>query len=193
MRAAPGGYRGTGWGWRHDCPRRDPPSRWRRIARHHRAATAWLPELAKCCQNNVTRIACMYCGRGPNFRTRPIIIIKSHRNERLRTPTPSASRRKSRKPAGVSGRRIPWPRVRRRAASNFPPRRRRCVSPDRLASRARRRRLAYSGPLPPALATGFTTGQARVSVRPYLQSRLRRCAVRTAHRLFFLVLFQRSA
>jgi hypothetical protein len=101
MRAAPGGYRGTGWGWRHDCPRRDPPSRWRRIARHHRAATAWLPELAKCCQNNVTRIACMYCGRGPNFRTRPIIIIKSYRNERLRTPTPSASPRKSRKPAGV--------------------------------------------------------------------------------------------
>jgi len=96
----------------------------------------------------------MYCGRGPNFRTRPIIIIKSYRNERLRTPTPSASRRKSRKPAGVSGRRIPWPRVRRRAASNFPPRRRRCVSPDRLASRARRRRLAYSGPLPPALAPG---------------------------------------
>ena len=46
-----------------------------------------------------------------------------------------------------------------RAASNFPPRRRRCVSPDRLASRDRRRRLAYSGPLPPALAAGFTLGQ----------------------------------
>lgn len=46
-----------------------------------------------------------------------------------------------------------------RRASNFPPRARRCVSPDRLASRARRRRLAYSGPLPPALAAGFTTGQ----------------------------------
>ena len=46
-----------------------------------------------------------------------------------------------------------------RLASNFPPRRRRCVSPDRLASRSRRRRLAYSGPLPPTLAAGSTTGQ----------------------------------
>jgi hypothetical protein len=45
------------------------------------------------------------------------------------------------------------------AVSMFPPRKRRCVSPDRAASRARRRRLAYSGPLPPALAAGFTTGQ----------------------------------
>lgn len=46
-----------------------------------------------------------------------------------------------------------------RAPSIFPPRRRHCVSPDRLASRERRRRLAYSGPLPPALASRFTTGQ----------------------------------
>ena len=45
------------------------------------------------------------------------------------------------------------------AVSMFPPRRRRCVSPDRAASRARRRRLAFSGPLPPALAVGFTVGQ----------------------------------
>nr|WP_299501533.1 hypothetical protein [uncultured Rhizobium sp.] len=44
-------------------------------------------------------------------------------------------------------------------ASMFPPRKRRCVSPDRAKSRERRRRLAYSGPLPPALAAGFTTGQ----------------------------------
>src|SRR5271170_7111196 len=49
-----------------------------------------------------------------------------------------------------------------RLASSFPPRRRRCVSPDRLASRDRRRRLAYSGPIPPALAAGFTTGQLAV-------------------------------
>jgi len=46
-----------------------------------------------------------------------------------------------------------------RADSIFPPRRRRCVSPDRLASRERRRKLAYSGALPPALAARFTTGQ----------------------------------
>ena len=43
--------------------------------------------------------------------------------------------------------------------SMFPPRKRRCVSPDRVKSRERRRRLAYSGPLPPGLAAGFTTGQ----------------------------------
>jgi hypothetical protein len=49
-----------------------------------------------------------------------------------------------------------------RAPSNFPPRRSRCVSPDRLASRARRRRLAYSGPLPPALDCRFTVGQRAV-------------------------------
>ena len=49
-----------------------------------------------------------------------------------------------------------------RAASNFPPRRRHCASPDRLASRTRRRRLASSGPMPPALASGFTEGQRAV-------------------------------
>jgi hypothetical protein len=45
------------------------------------------------------------------------------------------------------------------SVSMFPARKRRRVSPDRAASRARRRRLAYSGPLPPALAAGFTVGQ----------------------------------
>lgn len=45
------------------------------------------------------------------------------------------------------------------AVSMFPPRKRCCVSPDRAKSRERRRRLAYSGPLPPALAAGFTPGQ----------------------------------
>ena len=45
------------------------------------------------------------------------------------------------------------------AVSMFPLRRRRSVSPDRAASKARRRRLAFSGPLPPALAAGFTVGQ----------------------------------
>jgi DNA invertase Pin-like site-specific DNA recombinase len=49
-----------------------------------------------------------------------------------------------------------------RLASVYPPRRRRCVSPDRLASRDRRRRLAYSGPLPQALACQFTVGQLAV-------------------------------
>lgn len=42
------------------------------------------------------------------------------------------------------------------------PTRRRPVSPDRLASRDRRRRLAASGPMPPQLAARFTTGQLAV-------------------------------
>jgi hypothetical protein len=45
--------------------------------------------------------------------------------------------------------------------SLFPPRRR-PVSPDRIASRDRRRLLACSGPMPPALAARFTTGQLAV-------------------------------
>ena len=46
-------------------------------------------------------------------------------------------------------------------ASLFPPRRR-PVSPDRVASRDRRRLLACSGPMPPALAARFTVGQLAV-------------------------------
>jgi hypothetical protein len=45
--------------------------------------------------------------------------------------------------------------------SLFPPRRR-PVSPDRIASRDRRRLLACSGPMPPALAARFTTGELAV-------------------------------
>src|ERR1700712_4241541 len=45
--------------------------------------------------------------------------------------------------------------------SLFPPRRR-PVSPDQIASRDRRRLLACSGPMPPALAARFTTGQLAV-------------------------------
>src|SRR3954454_2177174 len=45
--------------------------------------------------------------------------------------------------------------------SLFPPRRR-PVSPDRVASRDRRRLLACSGPMPPALAARFTTGELAV-------------------------------
>lgn len=45
--------------------------------------------------------------------------------------------------------------------SMFPPRRT-PVSPDRIASRERRRRLAASGPMPPQLASRFTTGQLAV-------------------------------
>ncbi|WP_227440580.1 MULTISPECIES: hypothetical protein [unclassified Methylobacterium] len=51
---------------------------------------------------------------------------------------------------------LPSPRV-----SLFPPRRNQ-VTPDRRASRDRRRLLAASSPLPPALATRFTTGQIAV-------------------------------
>lgn len=43
--------------------------------------------------------------------------------------------------------------------SHFPLRRPQPVSPDRRASIERRRRLAASGPMPPALACRFTTGE----------------------------------
>lgn len=46
-------------------------------------------------------------------------------------------------------------------ATLFPPRRPQ-VSPDRAASRDRRRLLASSGPMPPQLAARFTTGQLAV-------------------------------
>lgn len=46
-------------------------------------------------------------------------------------------------------------------ASLFPPRRH-VASPDKTASRDRRRLLACSGPMPPALAARFTTGQLAV-------------------------------
>ena len=46
--------------------------------------------------------------------------------------------------------------------SNCLSRRRRCVSPDRLASRARRRNLGLAGALPHALAARFTEGQRAV-------------------------------
>ncbi|NEU14975.1 hypothetical protein G3T14_23305 [Methylobacterium sp. BTF04] len=46
-------------------------------------------------------------------------------------------------------------------ASLFPPRRH-VAAPDRTASRDRRRLLACSGPMPPALASKFTTGQLAV-------------------------------
>jgi hypothetical protein len=43
--------------------------------------------------------------------------------------------------------------------SHFPPRRPQPVSPDRRISLERRRRLAASGPMPPMLASRFTTGE----------------------------------
>ena len=46
-------------------------------------------------------------------------------------------------------------------ASLFPPRRS-VTSPDKAMSRDRRRLLACSGPMPPALASRFTTGQLAV-------------------------------
>jgi len=46
--------------------------------------------------------------------------------------------------------------------SHFPPKRRPPRLPDRRASIERRRRLAASGPMPPALACRFTTGQLSV-------------------------------
>jgi hypothetical protein len=49
-------------------------------------------------------------------------------------------------------------KLERPSASIFPPRRVQ-VSPDRRKSIERRRRLAASGPMPPALAARFTTGE----------------------------------
>lgn len=43
--------------------------------------------------------------------------------------------------------------------SQFPPKRPKTRSPDRARSMARRRQLAASGPMPPALAANFTTGE----------------------------------
>jgi len=43
--------------------------------------------------------------------------------------------------------------------SHFPPKHKRPLSPDRRASLERRRLLATSGPMPPALACRFTTGE----------------------------------
>ena len=48
-----------------------------------------------------------------------------------------------------------------RTKSIFPPKRR-CRSPDRLASLERRRTIAASGPMPPTMAARFTTGQLAV-------------------------------
>jgi len=46
--------------------------------------------------------------------------------------------------------------------SCFPPKRRQPTSPDREASKARRRTLAASGPMPATLAAHFTTGEQAV-------------------------------
>jgi hypothetical protein len=54
------------------------------------------------------------------------------------------------------------PDLPRIAASFFPAKSKKTTSPDRAASRDRRRRLACSGPMPPALACRFTTGQLAV-------------------------------
>ncbi|MDR2839021.1 MAG: hypothetical protein LBV49_10745 [Azonexus sp.] len=43
--------------------------------------------------------------------------------------------------------------------SHFPPRKRQPTSPDRRASMTRRRTLAASAPMPPAMAAGYTTGE----------------------------------
>jgi hypothetical protein len=46
--------------------------------------------------------------------------------------------------------------------SHFPPKRKAAPSPDRRASIERRRTLAASGPMPPQLASQFTTGELAV-------------------------------
>jgi hypothetical protein len=56
---------------------------------------------------------------------------------------------------------LPVPGRASHRASLFPSRRHQ-VSPDRIASRNRRRLLAASGPMPPAMAARFTTGQIAV-------------------------------
>lgn len=54
------------------------------------------------------------------------------------------------------------PQVPRVVSSYFPAKRKPSVSPDRARSRDRRRRLAFSGPMPAALAALYTTGQLAV-------------------------------
>jgi hypothetical protein len=54
------------------------------------------------------------------------------------------------------------PDLPRTPKSFFPQKRGNPTSPDRAASKARRRRLASSGPMPPALACMYTTGQLAV-------------------------------
>jgi hypothetical protein len=69
-------------------------------------------------------------------------------------------RRREIRPQDKTAVRVPdLPRI---AASYFPAKNKNPTSPDRAASRARRRRLACSGPMPPALACMFTTGQLAV-------------------------------
>lgn len=68
----------------------------------------------------------------------------------------AAARERIRPPEG-RGVGVPLARL-----SGFPPRRRRCVSPDRLASRARRRVLGLAGAMPHALAARFTEGERAV-------------------------------
>jgi len=54
------------------------------------------------------------------------------------------------------------PHVARALSSYFPAKRKPPVSPDRARSRDRRRRLAFSGPMPTALAAPYTVGQLAV-------------------------------
>lgn len=61
----------------------------------------------------------------------------------------------------LAGREVAGPVQLGRLISIFPAKRRQ-ASPDRAASIARRRTIAASGPLPPALAARFTTGQLAV-------------------------------
>jgi hypothetical protein len=69
-------------------------------------------------------------------------------------------RRREIRPKDKTAVRVPdLPRI---AASFFPAKTKNPTSPDRAVSRDRRRRLACSGPMPPALACRFTTGQLAV-------------------------------
>ncbi len=60
----------------------------------------------------------------------------------------------------------------KRAWSYFPPKRAQ-RTPDRVLSLERRRRLAASGPLPPQLASGFTTGE--LAALRIVTDEVRRC------------------
>ena len=69
-------------------------------------------------------------------------------------------RRRELRPQDRTAVRVPdLPRI---AASFFPAKNKTPTSPDRAASKARRRQLAFSGPLPPALAARFTVGELAV-------------------------------
>lgn len=82
--------------------------------------------------------------------------------EAIHTRRQSLKDRGQAKPLGSLLEPLGDPRKPARTCSYFPPKRRPQRSPDRQKSLERRRRLAASGPIPPAMAARFTGGEQAV-------------------------------